>query len=131
MGFADTSAALSRRDVERLVGECFRRRGYAVSGFGASAAANGVDLGLTRNGKRVLVQFRHWQKHLVGIAVVWDLANAIAAQGASGGFVITAGRFSREARSFADVCGIALIDGDALAQFTGELESAAQASMVA
>jgi restriction system protein len=107
--------ALGRGDVERWIGESFRRRGYVVSGFGGSAASDGVDLGLTRNGDRFLVNFRHWQKQQIGIAVIWDLTTAIAAQGASGGFVITGGRFTREARQFAELCGISLIDGDALA----------------
>jgi len=112
-------AALGRRDIERLIGESFRYRGYIVTGFGGSAVGDAVDLGLTRNGERFLVQFRHWQKRQVGIAVIWDLATAIAAQGARGGFVITAGEFTLEARQFAELCGIALIDGNALAQFTG------------
>ena len=102
-----------------MIGESFRYRGYIVTGFGGSATGDPVDLGLTRNGERFLVQFRHWQKRQVGIAVIWELASAIAAQGARGGFVITAGEFTLEARRFAEVCGIALIDGNALAQFTG------------
>lgn len=112
-------AALGRRDIERLIGESFRYRGYVVTGFGGSALGDAVDLGLTRNGERFLVQFRHWRKRQVGIAVIWELATAIAAQGARGGFVVTAGEFTAEARGFAEVCGIALIDGTALAQFTG------------
>ncbi len=107
-------AALGWRDVERLIGESFRRRGYVVTGFGGSAG-DAVDLGLTRNGERFLVQFRHWQKQQVGIAVIWELTNAIAAQGASGGFVVGGGEFTHEARKFAELCGIALIDGAALA----------------
>jgi restriction system protein len=116
---ASPLAALGRRDIERKIGESFRYRGYIVTGFGGSAAGDAVDLGLTRNGERFLVQFRHWQKRQVGIAVIWELASAIAAQGARGGFAITAGEFTPEARKFAEVCGIALLDGDALAQFTG------------
>jgi restriction endonuclease Mrr len=38
----------------------------------------------------------------------------MAAQRAHGGFVVTGGQFSREAREFADSCQIKLIDGLAL-----------------
>lgn len=123
--------SLGWRDFERLVGESFRRRGYKVSGFGGSAANASVDLGLTKDGERFLVQFRHWQKQQVGIAVIWDLNAAVAAQGASGGFVLTAGEFTREARKFAEACAITLIDVDALAQFTGAIESAAKSPRLA
>jgi restriction system protein len=113
-------AALRRGDAERLISDSFQRRGYVVTGFGGSGKGDAVDLGLTRNGERFLVQFRDWNKQQVGIAGVWALTSAIAAQRASGGFVITGGEFTREARKFADLCGIALIDGAALAQFSGE-----------
>lgn len=124
-------ASLGWRDFERLVGESFRQHGYKVSGFGGSAANASVDLGLTKDGERFLVQFRHWQKQQVGIAVIWELNAAVAAQGASGGFVLTAGDFTHEARKFAEACAITLIDGDALAQFTGAIKSAAKSPCLA
>ncbi len=123
-------AALRRSEAERLISDCFRRRGYVVTGFGAGGKGDAVDLGLTRNGARFLVQFRDWNKQQVGIAVIWALTSAIGAQRASGGFVITGGQFTREARTLADLCGISLIDGAALAQFTGD-ESGANSPLVA
>jgi len=102
-----------------------------VTGFGGSAANASVDLGLTKDGERFLVQFRCWQKQQIGIAVIWELNAAVAAQGASGGFVLTGGQFTREARKFAEACAITLIDGDALAQFTDACESAAKTPRLA
>jgi restriction system protein len=118
-----TITSMSWRDFERLVGEVFRGQGFTVSGFGGQGPDGGVDLGLTRNGQRFLVQCKHWRKRQVGVTVVRELNGVVSAQGAHGGFVVTGGEFSREAREFADSCGIKLIDGPALEELIGGIPS--------
>jgi restriction system protein len=113
--------SMSWRDFERLVGEVFRRQGFTVSGFAGQGPDGGVDLGLTKNGQRYLVQCKHWRKRQVSVTAVRELNGVVAAQGAHGGFVVTGGEFSREAREFADSCGIKLTDGPALEKLIGEI----------
>jgi restriction system protein len=115
--------SMSWRDFERLVGDVFRRQGFVVSGFGGQGPDGGVDLGLTQNGQRYLVQCKHWRKRQVGVTVVRELNGVVSAQGAHGGFVVTGGEFSREAREFADSCGIKLIDGPALEELIAGIPS--------
>ena len=55
--------------------------------------------------------------------MVRELNGVVSAQGAHGGFVVTGGEFSREAREFAESCGIELIDGLALEALIGEIPS--------
>jgi restriction system protein len=114
-------ASMSWRDFERLVGEIFRRQGFTVTGFGGNGPDGGVDLGLSKNGQRFLVQCKHWRKRQVGVTMVRELNGVIAAQRAHGGFVVTGGQFTREAREFADSCAIKLIDGPALDELMGGL----------
>jgi restriction system protein len=102
--------ALGSRDFERLVGEAFRLRGFTVTGFGASVSDGGV-LGLAKDGERFLVQCKHWRKPQVDVTAIRELSGTIRAVGASGGYVISAGRFTSEARTLADTCRITLIDG--------------------
>ena len=109
------------RDFERLVGEAFRARGYMVTGFGGGAAEGAVDLGLTRNGERFLVQCKHWRKQQVGLTVLSELNRVISAQGARGGFVVTGGQFTKEAREFSRSTRIELIDGKSLGQLLGSI----------
>lgn len=52
----DSLAALGWQDFERLVGEAFRREGYAVEETGLGGPDGGIDLVLRRDGKRTLVQ---------------------------------------------------------------------------
>lgn len=111
--------SMNWRDFERLVGEAFRRKGFTVTGFGGRGPDGGVDLGLSRNGQRFLVQCKHWRKRQVGVTVVRELNGVMSAQRAHGGFVVTGGEFTREARDFARTTKIELIDGSALAELIG------------
>jgi restriction system protein len=110
---------ISWREFERLVGEAFRQRGFTVTGFGGSGPDGGVDLALMKNGERYLVQCKHWRKNQVSVTVIRELNGVIAAASARGGFAVTGGQFSREAREFARGTQIELIDGEALAKLIG------------
>jgi restriction system protein len=103
--------AMNWRDFERLVGALFRQRGFEVVELAGNGPDGGVDLVLTRDGKRYLAQCKHWKAWEVGVSVVRELNGVLAAQKAHGGYVITGGRFTRDAMAFADSCGIKLIDG--------------------
>jgi restriction system protein len=114
-GSDDSAAvsAMSGRELERHIADAFRQRGFMVTGFGRGCA-RGADLALSRNGQRFLVQLRHWRNQEVGVLAIRELGAALPPAGAHGGFVITAGRFTREARELALEVRIQLIDGAAL-----------------
>lgn len=103
-----------------LVGEGFRRRGYAVRETGGGGADGGVDLVLRQGGETFLVQCKQWKAFKVGVATVRELYGVMAAQGAAGGFVVTSGRFTREAEAFAAGRNIQLVDGVGLVQLLRE-----------
>ena len=107
-------AALSWRDFEKLIGETFRGRGFQVTGFGSHAADGAADLALVKTGERFLVQCKHWRKHEVGVLAVRELQAALEGVGAQGGYVLTAGEFTPEARDFVRNTRIELIGGRAL-----------------
>lgn len=105
---------MSWQQFELLVGEGFRQQGYAVTETGAAGPDGGVDLVLSKDGERFLVQCKQWKAFKVGVTVVRELYGIMAARGAAGGFVVTSGRFTEEATRFADGRNIRLIDGPAL-----------------
>jgi restriction system protein len=111
--------SMSWRDFERLVGEAFRQKGFTVTGFGAHGPERAVDLGLTKNGERFLVQCKHWRNRQVGVTVIRELNGVMAAQRARGGFVVSGGQFTKEAREFANRTNIELIDGALMEEFIG------------
>lgn len=115
-GSADRGALndMSWQQFEALVGEAFRRKGYAVSETGGGGADDGIDLVLKREGETFLVQCKQWKAYKVGVTTVRELYGVMAAHGATGGFVVTSGVFTDEARAFAVGRNIELLDGKAL-----------------
>lgn len=113
---------MSWQEFEMLVGEAFRRGGYAVSETGGGGADGGVDLVLRKDGEKFLVQCKQWKAFKVGVATIRELYGVMAAEGAAGGFVVTSGNFTQEAKAFAEGRNINLIDGAALKDFIKEVQ---------
>ena len=82
--------------------------------MGGGGADGGVDLVLRKDREKYLVQCKQWKAFKVGVTVVRELYGVMAAHGAAGGFVVTSGRFTDEAKTFADGRNIRLVDGPKL-----------------
>lgn len=108
---ADALNGMSWREFEMLVGEAFRRRGYAVEETGGGGADGGVDLVLRKDGKTFLVQCKQWKVYSVPVQTVRELYGVMVHHKAAGAFVVTSGRFSEDAAAFARGKGIQLVDG--------------------
>lgn len=122
-------ARMTWQQFEQLVGESFREQGFSVLEMGGDRPDGGVDLLLTKNGRRYLVQCKHWKAWQVGVAVVRELNGVIAEQKADGGYVITGGYFTRDAEVFARSCGIKLIDGITLERMLKSITDAPDRSV--
>ena len=122
---------------EGLTAEFFRRRGYTVMQTGGDQPDGGVDLVLSKESDKYLVQCKQWKAYKVGVQVVRELYGVMAKSGAAGGFVITSGRFTDEAKKFAVGLNIYLFDGTILHKMIREVNrhqtigGAAQAGMPA
>nr|WP_326542714.1 restriction endonuclease [Pseudorhodoferax sp.] len=112
----DALQGMSWQEFEMLVGEGFTHRGYGVRETGGGGADGGVDLLLTKGAERFFVQCKQWKAFKVGVSTVRELYGVMAAEGASGGFVVTSGQFTKDAEAFAAGRNIRLIDGAALMQ---------------
>jgi restriction system protein len=102
------------REFEMLVGEAFRRKGYAVAEIGGGGPDGGVDIILAKGGERFFVQCKQWKAFKVGVEVVRELYGVMAARGAAGGFVVTSGGFTPDAKAFAEGRNVTLLDGPQL-----------------
>lgn len=122
----DALRQMTWRDFERLVGEVFRMRGYAVAETGGSGADGGVDLRLRKGNELALVQCKQWRAYKVPVTVVRELYGVMTAQGAAQGYVVTSGQFTADARAFASGRNIELIDGEALTALAKRVRAAAQ-----
>ena len=113
----DALHEMSWSEFEMLVGESFRLQGYQVLETGQATGGGpdgGVDLVLSRDREKYLVQCKQWKAFKVGVPVVRELYGVMAAQGAAGGFVVTSGSFTAEAVAFAKGRNVRLLDGTEL-----------------
>jgi restriction system protein len=106
--------ALTWQDFERLVGEYYRRQGYAVEPAGGGGPDGGVDLRLFKRGRKTVVQCKRWLTRQVGVTFVRELYGVMAAENANDAILVSSGNYSDDAREFANGKPIQLIDGSAL-----------------
>lgn len=129
---SDALDGMSWREFEMLVGEGFRLQGYRVVETGGGGADGGVDLVLskpgTNGGEKFLVQCKQWRAYKVSVDVVRELYGVMAARGATGGFVVTSGRFTDEAASFASGRNVTLVDGPKLRRLLQQARASASGS---
>jgi restriction system protein len=116
-------ASLTWQQFESLVAEGFRQRRFTVTEKGGAAPDGGVDLVLARGTERFLVQCKQWRAQQVPVTIVRELYGVMAAQHAAGGYVVTSGRFTKDAIAFAEGRNIELIDGKALPALLGVAEN--------
>lgn len=128
----DVLYGMSWREFEMLVAEGFRLQGYQVEETGGGGADGGIDLILSRPGRngreKFLVQCKQWRAFKVGVDVVRELYGVMAATGAAGGFVVTSGRFTDEATSFAGGRNVKLVDGPKLLSLIRQAKAGAAPS---
>jgi restriction system protein len=112
---------LSWRQVEELVADVFRQRGYRVCEVGGSGDG-GVDLLMVGpDGARYAVQCKGWRSWKVGAPKIREFVGALASlpKPCRGIFVVI-GEYTVAARDLAQTHGIELIDGPALVQLIQE-----------
>lgn len=112
---------LSWSQFESMVGEAFRRRGYAVLENAVEGPDGGVDLVLRKDGAKFYVQCKHWKRSKVGVKPIREFYGVIAAGNAAGGFFVASGDYTHDARDFARQCAIELIDGQTLANMITQI----------
>lgn len=111
---ADGISQMSWREFEVLVAEHFRRLGFSVTETGGGGPDGGVDVLLKKGSDRYIVQCKHWRARRVGVEPVRELYGVMAARRMAGGFVVTSGDFTDDARAFANGRELQLVNGKAL-----------------
>jgi restriction system protein len=108
---------LDATEFEWLVGELFRREGWSVQETGGHGVGDGnIDLVLSRDGERRIVQCKRWTSWQVGVDEVRQLAGALLREGLPGsaGILVTLSDFTEAARIEASKTGLKLIERDEL-----------------
>ena len=118
----DSIRDLHWQQFEELVGEAYRRQGYRVVENDGAGPDGGIDLVISRDGKRWLVQCKQYLARKVGVKVVREMFGLVAAEQAAGGIVITSGTFTRDAERFAAGKLLELVNGERLDQMVAGVQ---------
>jgi restriction system protein len=113
-GAGSALGGLKPDEIRALLRESFQAQGYQVVDKAPGAADGRVDLVLRRGHETFLVWAKTWSDARVGIEPVQKLCRTMAQRSAGGGFIVTTGRFGRDASTYAAGHNVRLIDGAAL-----------------
>ncbi|WP_202844621.1 restriction endonuclease [Luteimonas saliphila] len=106
-------SGVSWRSFIHMVLDALSRRGFSRL-VDSDNAADDTDYVLARNGEHWLLSCKHGSAFVLGRLTVNELARAIELKGAAGGFLLTQGRITDDARPVAALQRIELLDGPAL-----------------
>ena len=120
----ESIAALGWRHFEQLVGEAFRRQGYAVEETGLGGADGGIDLILRKDGRCVLVQCKQSRNRQVGVKVVREMAGLLDHHRAAEVKIVCLGTYTADGAEFVRGKPIELIGGEQLLRMIREVQSA-------
>jgi hypothetical protein len=122
-----TLDSLSWENFELLIGEVYRRKGYAVEISSGLGADGGKDLTLRKNNQLVVVQCKKLaQDHRVTAGQMREFFGLITAEGAARGFFVTTGYFSADATKFAAGKPIDLIERAEVESLVTEVSAAGE-----
>lgn len=105
---------MSWDDFERLVAEYYRRSGFLVTREGGNGPDGGIDLILRQKSETYLVQCKQWKAYKVGVQPVREFYGVMASRGAAGGYFVTSGEYTEEAKAFVRGLNVELVGGHKL-----------------
>lgn len=111
---ADTGfTKLAPTEFEDVVAAGFSSHGFQVQRT-SEGADGGVDLIMTREGHRFLVQCKHYQSTSISVDLVRSFYGAMQHFKADAGYFVTSGQFTKPASDFAEGKSLWLYNGDKL-----------------
>ncbi|QWV97207.1 restriction endonuclease [Geomonas nitrogeniifigens] len=130
---ADVGALNERSwgEFETLVAEHFKRQGFEVAREGGNGPDGGIDLVLRKGREKHLVQCKQWKAYKVSVQPVREFYGVMAAAGAAGGYFVTSGTFTEDAKAFVRGLNLELIDGQKLKSIIGKAANVAPAPSTA
>lgn len=105
---------LSWRKFEDLITEAYKQHGYRIKREPVSGRDGGIDIVVEKEGSVSLVQCKQWRMRKLGVKVVREMYGILNAADADEVHIVTTGRVTNEAASFARGKPIKLVYGNDL-----------------
>lgn len=105
-------------DFEQLIREAYRRQGYNV----IESGNRGPDLLMTRDGRKILVQCKQWTEYNVRLQQLRQALGVMEAVKAHECIYITSGKFTKDAKQFAEGKPLQLIEAKQLVELLKDIK---------
>lgn len=115
--------SLSWREFEELLGEAYRRQGYAVKENIIAGPDGGVDLVVEKDLNQYLVQAKQWKNRKVGVKIIREMYGIMHERHAAGVIIVTSGMFTQEAQNFASGIPVDLVEGRQLMEMIRHVQA--------
>jgi restriction system protein len=112
-----TTSVLSEmtwQQFQMALKELFKLQGFTAVEKVAGAGDERTYMARGKQDEKIIVQCKQWQAMQVSLSAIRELHGLMSVSKVGAGYVVTAGRFTQEARSYARGRNIVLVDGQSL-----------------
>lgn len=118
---------LDWREFEILTAQIMRSMHYRVQEQGGARADGGIDLIAYKKNFKYIIQCKHWKTTTVGVKIVREMLGVSIHEKASGVYIFTCGKFTKEAIEFAKEKRVYLVNGQQICRLLEKLKNSKSA----
>ncbi len=124
----DSIRQLSWRKFEDLITEAYKQNGYRIVREPVSGSDNGIDIIVNKEDIETLVQCKQWRSRKLGVKVVREMYGILSGSYADEVHIVSTGRVTNDALSFARGKPIKLIYGQELLKLISDAQKSTSES---
>lgn len=113
---------LDWHEFELLIQEAYKKQGYSVVEGGWKGPNPGPDLLMTKDGRKTIVQCKQWTEYNVRLQQIRQALSVMVAMRADECIYITSGKFTKDAKQFAEGKPIQLIEAKQLIELLKDIK---------
>lgn len=113
---------LDWREFETLTAQIMRALHYKVQEQGGAKADGGIDLIAYKKNFKYIIQCKHWKTTTVGVKIVREMLGVSIHEKASGVYIFTCGKFTKEAIEFAKEKRVYLVNGQQICRLIDKIK---------
>lgn len=114
---------LDWREFETLTAQIMRALHYKVKEQGGAKADGGIDLIAYKKDYKYIIQCKHWKTTTVGVKIVREMLGVSIHEKASGVYIFTCGKFTKEAIAFAKEKRVYLVNGQQICRLIDKIKN--------
>lgn len=115
--------SLNWKEFEILTAQIMRSLHYRVQEQGGARADGGIDLIAYKKNFKYIIQCKHWKTTSIGVKIVREMLGVSIHEKASGVYIFTCGKFTKEAIEFAKEKRVYLVNGQQICRLLDKIKN--------